>query len=574
VWAPHARSVHLLLGDERVPLAKGVGDWWYADRPLEPGTDYLFSVDDGTPRPDPRSPFQPSGPHGPSRTVDHSAFDWTDTNWCAPELRDAVIYECHIGTFTQRGTFEAAIETLPHLVDLGVTALELMPVAEFPGSRGWGYDGVDLFAPHHAYGGPDGLKRLVDAAHGHGLAMILDCVYNHLGPDGNHLAEFGPYFTDRYSTPWGQAVNLDDAYSTQVRSFFIENVLMWMRDYHFDGVRLDAVHAIYDMSALHFLEELKASVASLEIELDRRLWVIAESDLNDPRLVADRSTGGYGLDAQWSDDFHHALHAILTGDRSGYYADFWSVAQLAKALQHAFVYDGVYSRYRKRVHGRRPEGIPGYRFLGYMQNHDQVGNRATGERSSALMDPELLKVAAALVLTAPFVPMLFMGEEWGASTPFQYFTDHNDELGRLVSEGRKREFASFGWEEAAIPDPQDPATFERSRLDWGEPEDPKHADLLAWHRSLIRLRREHPDLTDGRLDAVRVDHDETARWLSLRRGGITVICNLSLDKIEVPLNADGLGRLRLTSSDPVVGPAGITLAPTSVSVFECLSKSS
>jgi maltooligosyltrehalose trehalohydrolase len=443
-----------------------------------------------------------------------------------------------------------------------------MPVAEFPGRRGWGYDGVDLYAPHHAYGGPDGLKRLVDEAHRRGLAMIVDCVYNHLGPDGNYLAEFGPYFTDRYSTPWGQAINFDDAHSTQVRSFFIENTLMWMRDYHFDGVRLDAIHAIFDMSAIHFLEEVKSQVETLEDELDRRLWVIAESDLNDPRVVADRSAGGYGLDAQWSDDFHHALHATLTGERAGYYADFWSIAQLAKALRHTFVYDGVYSRYRKRVHGRRPEGIPAHRFLGYLQNHDQVGNRAIGERSGALMSPELLKVAAALVLTSPFVPMLFMGEEWGALTPFQYFTDHEAELGRLVSDGRKREFAAFGWNESDIPDPQDPATFERSRLDWSELDDPRHADILAWHKALIRLRRDHADLTDPRPNAVRVDHDERERWIVVRRGSITIACNLSPIEVAVPLEEERTQVLLLTAGkEPQVDASGITLPPAGVAIF-------
>ena len=542
--------------------------WWLRDGPIPPGTDYRFSLDGGDPLPDPRSPWQPEGPHGDSRAFDHSTFGWTDADWTGFPLPESVIYECHVGTFTPEGTFDAAIDKLPHLVELGVNALELMPVAEFPGRRGWGYDGVGLFAPHHAYGGPEGLMRLVDAAHSHGIAVILDVVYNHLGPDGNYLGAYAPYFTDHYATPWGQAINLDGADSVQVRSFFIENTLMWMRDFHFDGVRLDAIHAIVDTSAIHFLEELQAQVEVLQERLGRTLWVIAESDLNDPRVVQRRDLGGFGLDAQWSDDFHHALHAVLTGEHSGYYEDFWSVAQIAKALRNAFVYDGVYSRYRRRIHGKRPAGIPGHRFLGYLQNHDQIGNRALGERSSALMSPDLLKVGAALVLTAPFVPMLFQGEEWGARTPFQYFTDHNPELGRLVGEGRRREFAAFGWDESAIPDPQDAATFERSKLDWSEPQDPRHADLLAWHRDLIRLRRATPELLDGRMDLVRVEHNDRDRWIVVTRGPVTIACNLAKEERSVPLDPGQLGDLELSSGrEPSFSDDRATLAPESASIW-------
>ena len=530
--------------------------------------DYRFSIDGGDPLPDPRSPWQPDGPHGPSRALDHSAFTWTDSGWSAGELADAVVYECHIGTFTTEGTFDAAVEKLPYLADLGINALELMPVAEFPGRRGWGYDGVDLFAPHHAYGGPDGLKRLVDAAHAHGIAMILDVVYNHLGPDGNYLGSFGPYFTDRYSTPWGQAINFDGPESVQVRSFFTANTKMWLRDYHFDGVRLDAIHAIVDTSAIHFLEELRSQVDALEEQLGRKLWVIAESDLNDPRVVQTPELGGFGLDAQWSDDFHHALHAALTGERSGYYADFGEIAQIAKALGHAFVYDGVYSRFRRRIHGKRPAGIPGYRFLGYQQNHDQVGNRARGERSSALMSPGLLKAAAALVLMSPFVPMLFQGEEWGATTPFQYFTDHNAELGRLVSEGRKKEFAAFGWSEDEIPDPQDPATFERSKLDWAELDRPQHKELLEWHRALIASRRERPELRDGRLDDVRVTHNDRERWIVVERGPLTIACNLSTEPRDVPITDERMQKMLATSGEePLVAGGSAALSAESVTIW-------
>ncbi|MDQ4064634.1 MAG: malto-oligosyltrehalose trehalohydrolase, partial [Actinomycetota bacterium] len=517
VWAPRAERVEVVEDGQRRSLPRG-DDGWFTGIDLPPGTDYMLSLDGGDPRPDPRSRYQPEGVDGPSRVVDPH-FDWTDDRWRGFPLHSAVIYELHVGTFTPGGTLDRAIERLDHLVGLGVNAVELMPVAEFSGDRGWGYDGVDLYAVHHAYGGPDALRRFVDACHARGLAVILDVVYNHLGPAGNYLREFGPYFTDKYGTPWGEAVNLDDRHADEVRAFFIDNALMWLRDYHFDGLRLDAVHAIVDTSAVHFLEELGDAVRGLETQLGRTLWVIAESDLNDPRLVWRKERGGYGLDAQWSDDFHHALHAVLTGERSGYYSDFGAVSQLADALRRAYVYDGRYSAYRQRRHGRPAAGLEGFRFLGYLQNHDQIGNRARGDRSSALMAPELLKVAAALVMTSPFVPMLFMGEEWGASTPWMYFTDHRDpELGRAVSDGRKREFAAFGWDPGDVPDPQDAATFERSKLRWDELEDPLHADLLDWHRRLIRLRREIPALTNGRMDLVEVTHSEDPPWLVMRRG--------------------------------------------------------
>ena len=444
--------------------------WWTAEAvSAAPGTDYAFRLDGGPPLPDPRSVWQPQGVHGPSRVLDHGAFPWTDGRWQQGPLPSAVLYELHVGTFTPEGTFEAAIARLDHLVDLGITHVELMPVAEFPGSRGWGYDGVDLYAPHHAYGGPEGLKRLVNACHAKGFAVLLDVVYNHLGPAGNYLERFGPYFTARHQTPWGPAVNLDGPGSDEVRRFFCDNALMWLRDYHLDGLRLDAVHALVDTSAVSFLEQLAAEVHALEAHLGRHLVLIAESDLNDPRVVRPPELGGYGLGAQWSDDFHHALHTVLTGERDGYYADFGSLADLAKALTGTFVYDGRYSHFRGRRHGRPTAGLTGDHFLGYLQNHDQIGNRAQGERSSHLPNSGRLKIAAALVLTSPFIPLLFQGEEWGASTPFQYFTDHDDpELGRAVREGRRVEFAGFGWAPEAIPDPQDPATFARSKLDWQE----------------------------------------------------------------------------------------------------------
>ena len=548
MWAPNAaRSVHVEVDGRRHEMTTGERGWWSADVDgAGAGSRYGFAIDDGPVRPDPRSPSQPDGVDGLSEVVDHDAFAWTDQRWRGVHLPSAVVYELHVGTFTPEGTFDGVIAKLPHLVDLGVDVIELLPVNEFPGERGWGYDGADLYAPHHAYGGPDGLKRLVDAAHGAGLAVVMDVVYNHLGPAGNYLGEFGPYFTDKYETPWGMAVNLDDRGSDEVRRFFLDNAQLWLRDYHCDGLRLDAVHALVDTSAMHLLEELTIEVEALSASVGRNLFLIAESDLNDPRVVARREVGGFGMDAQWSDDLHPALHVALTGEASGYYADFGSLAQLATSLQRAFVYAGEYAPDRGRRHGRAPSpDIPGWRFLGYLQDHDQVGNRAVGERSSHLMDLDLLEVAAAIVLTSPFVPMLFMGEEWGASTPFQYFTDHPDrELGAAVSEGRRREFSSFGWAPEDVPDPQDPATFERSRLDWSEPGRGTHAELLAWHRALIRFRRSHPELTDGRLDRVDVEVDEEGRRLTIGRGRVRVLVNLGDEPWDVP---DG-GTIALSST--------------------------
>ncbi len=387
VWAPAAQTVDALVGkgEQRVPMRARDGGWWASDEAVPAGTDYRFSLDGGAPLPDPRSRWQPAGIDGVSRTVDVRSFGWTDAGWQPPPLADGLVYELHVGTFSVEGTFQGAVAHLDHLVELGVTHIELMPVAEFPGARGWGYDGVDLYAPHSAYGGPDGLWRLVDAAHERGLAVLLDVVYNHLGPAGNYLGSYGPYFTDRYATPWGSAVNFDGPQSDEVRAFFIDNALMWLRDYHLDGLRLDAVHAIFDMSAVHILEELAGAVGELAGQLGRPLALIAESDLNDPRLIRDRSLGGYGLDAQWSDDFHHALHSVLTGERSGYYADFGSLGDLAITLRQGYRYAGDHSPFRQRRHGRPQPNLDGTRLLGYAQNHDQIGNRALGERSAALM---------------------------------------------------------------------------------------------------------------------------------------------------------------------------------------------
>jgi maltooligosyltrehalose trehalohydrolase len=574
VWAPGRRSVDVVVAGRHAAMRPSGGGWWASSVDgAGPGSDYAYRVDGGPARPDPRSPFQPDGINGPSRVVDHAAFAWTDDRWRGLPLAGSVLLECHIGTFSAEGTFDGAIAHLGHLADLGVDAIELLPVAEFSGPRGWGYDGVDLFAPHHAYGGPDGLKRLVDAAHGHGLGVVMDVVYNHLGPAGNYLPEFGPYFSERHQTNWGPAVNFDGPGSDEVRRFVIDNALMWLRDYHCDGLRLDAVHAIADDSATHILEELGAEVAALAANQGRPLFLVAESDLNDPRFVRGTDAGGYGLDAAWADEWHHALHATLTGDRSGYYEDFGPLPLLAKALRQAWVYDGTYSPYRRRVFGRSPAGLSGSQFVVCTQNHDQVGNRAEGERSGALMSDGRLRVAAALLLTSPFVPLLFQGEEWGASTPFQYFTSHEDPvLGRVVSRGRREEFAAFGWqpekgerEAGGVPDPQDPATFEGSRLDWAEIGKERHAGLLAWYTELIALRRRVPALTDPRLGRVETACDGDLGWLVVRRGPVTVAVNLGVADWAFHAGPDAE---LLAASDPAVELTnrGLVLPPDTVAI--------
>jgi malto-oligosyltrehalose trehalohydrolase len=572
VWAPAADRAEVSVAGRMHPLARAGGGWWAAQVSCS-ASDALYSVrlDHGDPLPDPRSPRQPAGPSGPSQRYDQAAFRWDDAKWQGRELRGSVLYELHVGTFTAEGTFDAAIAKLDHLCWLGANIVELMPVAAFPGRHGWGYDGIGLWAAHESYGGPDGLKRFVAACHDRQLAVLLDVVYNHLGI-GNRLADFGPYFTDAHRTPWGPAVNLDQPGSDEVRRFVIENALMWLRDYHFDGLRLDAVHALADGRALHVLEELATAVARLESELGRRLLVIAESDANDPRLVTPRPAGGYGLTGQWSDDFHHALHAALTGERQGYYCDFGSLAALAKTLTRVFFHDGTWSQFRGRSHGRPvPRGLlPAEAFVGFLQNHDQIGNRATGDRISATLPPDLLKVGAGLLLTSPFTPMLFMGEEWGARTPWQYFTDHPDErLGRAVADGRREEFAAHGWPASAIPDPQQLATFERSKLDWSQAREPAGRELLAWYRELIGLRRTSPELTDPRLTAVTADYDEAARWLVVRRGGLRIAVNLGADEARLPADAAGGAVLAASKQGACLGGDGaLQLPPSTLAVVQ------
>jgi maltooligosyltrehalose trehalohydrolase len=479
--------------------------------------------------------WMPNGVHGASRVYAPSEFTWSDKGWNAPPLASGIIYELHIGTFTHEGTFDAAITKLQYLAGLGITHVELMPIAEFPGDFGWGYDGVALYATRHLYGGPDGLKRFVDACHVHGMAVLLDVVYNHFGPVGNYTGMFAPYMTDHHRTPWGDAVNLEFADSDQVRRFFCDNVLMWMREFHVDGLRLDAVHEYVDRSAINFMEQLSTEVEQLSAELGRRLVLIAESDLNDPRVVSPREANGYGLDAQWSDDFHHALFSLLSpADRgTGYYTDFGSMKDLAKSLTDVFVYDGGYSPHRKKNHGRPVEQLSMHRFVGCIQNHDQVGNRATGDRLEHIVGLERAKAGLGLVLMAPFVPLLFQGEEFAASSPFQYFAHHEEEeMARAVSEGRRREFAAFGWAPESIPDPESVETFQRSKLNWDEIAEPVHAETLDWCRRLIDLRRKTPSLNLGELGHVSIKFSEEHQWLQMDRGSVRVLLNLGDESVE------------------------------------------
>ena len=505
VWAPAAQTVELYLpGQDRlVGMIPVPGGWWTAPFDLEPGTDYAFRVDGSPNRPDPRSALQPDGVHGPSRTVDPDTWRWTDQNWAGKDLRGSVIYELHVGTFTPEGTLDAAVSRLGHLVDLGVDIVELMPLAAFPGKAGWGYDGVGLWAVHEAYGGPDALARFVDAAHNAGIGVCLDVVYNHLGPSGNYLSVFGPYFTPAHHTPWGEAVNYDHDGSQQVRAFVIDSALRWMRDFHIDALRLDAIHEIKDDAAAtatpqrHVLAELSDAVAALSIELGRPLSLVAEADLNDVGVITPTSeeppakVPSLGMTAQWADDVHHALHVRLTGEDQGYYGDFAEVGAWAKAYGRAFLHNGTWSTFRERNWGAPvPEDTDPRRFVVFGSDHDQVGNRAVGDRPSVILDDAALAATAALVLLSPYTPMLFMGEEWGTRTPFQFFTDHEeDDLARSVSEGRVREFAGFGWDADEIPDPQAAATVEASRLRWSELDEAEHARVLAWYQALTTLRR-------------------------------------------------------------------------------------
>ena len=524
VWAPRPTRLSLSVGDETIPMRKGPDDWWSPDGPVpDPGAevDYGYLIDDSdVPRPDPRSRRQPAGVHRRSRTFDPSGFAWTDRGWTGRQLAGSVVYELHVGTFTPEGTLDAAIGRLDHLDRIGVDLVELLPVNAVNGTHNWGYDGVLWSAVHEPYGGPRAYQRFVDACHAAGLGVIQDVVYNHLGPSGNYLPLFGPYLKEGSNT-WGELVNLDGPGSAQVRRYILDNALMWLEDYHVDGLRLDAVHALADASKTHLLEELAVEVAALSAHQRRPLTLIAESDLNDPVMVTPREAGGYGLDAQWSDDFHHALHVALTGETQGYYADFAPLSALAKVCERGFFHDGTYSSFRGRDHGVPVDTatMPTWRLVVCSQNHDQVGNRAAGDRLPDQLDDDQLACAAMLTLAGPFTPMLFHGEEWAARTPFQFFTSHPEpELGRVTAQGRIAEFAEHGWDPGTVPDPQDPATFTRSKLDWSEAEGGRGSRLLRVYERLATLRRELPALTDPAFGHVAATADEVTRVFTLRRG--------------------------------------------------------
>lgn len=566
VWAPLLKGVSLRLfhSEEIVPMDRDAsGCWKITMEGVSPGTRYLFRLENERERPDPASHFQPEGVHGPSEVIDHSLFKWDDGEWRGIPLSEMIMYEIHVGTFTQEGTFDAAIRMIPYLKDLGVNALEIMPVAQFPGERNWGYDGAHPFAVQNSYGGSQGLKRLVNECHKAGIAVILDVVYNHLGPEGNYIWDFAPYFTDKYKTPWGWAVNYDDAYSDDVRNYFMENALHWLENYHIDALRLDAVHGITDMSARPFLMELAERVKEFSDRSGRRFYLIAESDLNDSRIVRPRELGGLGFDAQWNDDFHHALHTLLTGERSGYYEDFGSVEQMAKASREGFVYSGEYSRYRKRRHGSSTKDRPARQFVVFSQNHDQVGNRMLGERMSKLVSFEALKLAAGMVLLSPNIPMLFMGEEYGETAPFQYFVSHSDEdIIEAVRRGRREEFASFEWQ-GEVPDPQSEGTFLMSKLDWKKIESGRHKVMLDFYRRLIRLRRETPALSVLDKGSIDVCGLEAGKLLFMRRwaGESHIFCVFNFKDKETetkPSFSQGIwGKLFDSSETSWNGPGSI-----------------
>ncbi|HEX5142589.1 MAG TPA: malto-oligosyltrehalose trehalohydrolase [Mycobacterium sp.] len=566
VWAPKPQLVRLDVDGTVHPMTRSDDGWWRATLDVAADARYGFLLDDNPQvLPDPRSARQPDGVHERSQLWDCAAVHSVSTDWAGRSVQGAVIYELHVGTFTAAGTFDAAIEKLDYLVDLGVDFVELMPVNAFPGTHGWGYDGVLWYAVHEPYGGPDGLVRLIDACHRRGLGVLVDAVFNHLGPSGNYLPRFGPYLSAG-SNPWGEGINIADENSDEVRRYIIDCALRWMRDFGADGLRLDAVHALVDTTAIHILEELSTETDVLAAELGRPLSLIAETDRNDPRFITPRSQQGYGMTAQWDDDIHHALHTAVSGERHGYYSDFGSLETLAQTMKNGYFHAATYSSFRGRRHGRALDtaAIPGCRLLAYTSTHDQIGNRAAGDRPSAYLDSGQLAVSAALALLSPFTAMLFMGEEWGAKTPFQFFTSHPDpEVAQATREGRRREFAAHGWDAAEVPDPQDPATFARSQLDWTELDEDEHARLHELYRDLIALRRTEPDLADYWLDHLEVEFDEDARWFVLHRGALAIACNLGSASVAVPVS----GELVYAWGSPRLGAVGTALDGHSFAVL-------
>ena len=568
VWAPHWENVNLRLVNspqETMPMQGLPRGYFRLLTRCATGCRYLYDLggDEQKLRPDPASRCQPEGVHGPSQIVSDN-FDWEDGEWGGLDKRELVFYEIHVGTFTPRGTFDAIISRLPELKDLGITAIELMPVGQFPGQRNWGYDGVFPFAVQSSYGGPQGLKRLVNACHKNHICVALDVVYNHLGPEGNYLAAFGPYFTDRYRTPWGQALNFDSEWSDEVRRYFIENALYWIQDFHIDVLRLDAVHAIVDTSARPFLRELNSVIDSAAATLSRQVHLIAECDRNDIRTVHPADKGGYGFAAQWNDDFHHAVHAVLTNEMYGYYQDFGKVSQVARAMTSGYVYQGEYSNYRLRSHGSESKGVGGDHFVVFTQNHDQIGNRMNGERLAGLVDFEALKVAAGVMLVSPFLSLIFMGEEYGETAPFQYFVSHGDtDLINAVRRGRKNEFQAFRWD-AEPPDPQDEATFRRSQLNWELQKDGWHRQLRNFYGELLRTRKRLRALGSGDMACIEATPFEQEKALMVRRwcGGeeIFAIVNLSEKAAQIGFSVPQRNYIRiLTSRDARWGGPGSCL---------------
>jgi maltooligosyltrehalose trehalohydrolase len=566
VWAPRPELVCLDVGGTLHPMTRHDDGWWRAAVGAAPDARYGFVVDDD-PKvlPDPRSPRQPDGVHERSQLWDAASAAWTDGGWRGKSIEGAVIYELHIGTFTPAGTLDAAIERLDYLAELGVDFVELMPVNAFGGTRGWGYDGVLWYAVHEPYGGPDALVRFIDACHQRGLGVLIDAVFNHLGPSGNYLPKFGPYLSAA-SNPWGEGINIADADSDEVRTYIIGCALRWMRDFHADGLRLDAVHALVDTTAFHILEELATETDTLSAQLGRPLSLIGESDRNDPRLITPRDRGGYGLTAQWDDDVHHAIHTAVSGEHQGYYSDFGSMETLAHTLKNGYFHASTYSSFRRRRHGRplHTATIPGFRLLAYTTTHDQVGNRAIGDRPSLYLTPGQLAVSAALALLTPFTAMLFMGEEWAASSPFQFFSSHPEpELAEATRNGRKAEFAEHGWDADDVPDPQDPETFQRSKLNWDEVDAGEHAEMHRLYRDIVALRRAEPDLADFWLDDMAVEFDEDQRWIVLQRGTLAIACNLGENAVTVPF----AGEVVLAWGTPIVGAGKTALDGQSFTVL-------
>ena len=607
VWAPHAKSVEVRILDPRDSFSAATtvhasnhgadrlirlerqdrGYYGAIVEGVAPGTQYVYCLDREKDRPDPASSFQPAGVHGPSQVVDLRTFRWSDASWQGLSLDDYIIYEIHAGTFTSEGSFDAIVSHLEDIGRVGVTAVELMPVAQFPGHRNWGYDGAYPFAVQNSYGGPEGLTKLVNACHERGLAVVLDVVYNHLGPEGNYLPDFGPYFTSQYQSPWGQALNFDGPDSDEVVRFFIENALYWLRDFHIDALRLDAIHGIVDRNAQPFLQLLARSVHEFARQAEREIYLIAESDFNDVRYIQPAESGGCGMDAQWSDDFHHALHTLLTGEQTGYYQDFGELEHLEKAFQEGFVYCGQFSAYRKRRHGNSSRDVPAWQFVVFSQNHDQAGNRMLGDRLSTLVSFEALKLAAGMVILSPYIPLLFMGEEWAERAPFQYFTSHSGAaLADAVRRGRQAEFASFRWQ-GSPPDPQDEATFLRSKLDHSRRHTGRHQIMCGFYQELIKLRRTLPGLARPDKQHLETGGLEQEEVLLIRRwsdaGEAVVMANFSKEPRSVLLAVpEGEWRSVLDSADQRwLGPGSsvpprfkssgqvqLSLCPESFSVFQ------